>query len=435
LITKPGTSASGTKGDLILKDAASAARVSVDDTGVTVTAPVYSATTSATGSIDLTAAGGNTIDGSTTGVTITGLVTSVGDIAGSATTDATTSLLGALKTAGGMGVQLKANVGGTLAVGGDASLVAAVTDSLETAGTIVVTDTTDASSATTGSMQTLGGVGVQLNLNGGGTLAVTGAAVFGSTMAVTGAVTTADALESTGTTDATTSLTGTIKTAGGLGVQKKAHIGGTLTATGAMTVEDTSQSSSDTTGAMMIKGGIGIEKAAFVGMTLAVTGAVTFSATLDVTGATTSGGVIKTTDTTQATTSLTGALQTLGGLGVSLKANLGGTLDIAGVATTAAITTTGAVTAGAFMKSTATTDATTTTSGSLKSEGGLGVKLATFVGGDAKFEGAVKLTGAESTPASASATCAKGTIVWDTLYMYVCTATNTWKRMAVGTWS
>jgi len=120
---------------------------------------------------------------------------------------------------------------------------------------------------------------------------------------------------------------------------------------------------------------------------------------------------------------------------VSLKANLGGTLDIAGVATTAAITTTGAVTAGAFMKSTATTDATTTTSGSLKSEGGLGVKLATFVGGDAKFEGAVKLTGAESTPASASATCAKGTIVWDTLYMYVCTATNTWKRMAVGTWS
>ena len=61
--------------------------------------------------------------------------------------------------------------------------------------------------------------------------------------------------------------------------------------------------------------------------------------------------------------------------------------------------------------------------------------VAEHLAADAKFEGAVKLTGAESTPASASATCAKGTIVWDTLYMYVCTATNTWKRMAVGTWS
>ena len=39
-----------------------------------------------------------------------------------------------------------------------------------------------------------------------------------------------------------------------------------------------------------------------------------------------------------------------------------------------------------------------------------------------------------STPASASATGAVGTIVWDTSYIYVCIATNTWKRSPLSTW-
>jgi hypothetical protein len=39
-----------------------------------------------------------------------------------------------------------------------------------------------------------------------------------------------------------------------------------------------------------------------------------------------------------------------------------------------------------------------------------------------------------STPASASATGAAGTITWDSNYIYVCTATNTWKRVAIATW-
>lgn len=41
---------------------------------------------------------------------------------------------------------------------------------------------------------------------------------------------------------------------------------------------------------------------------------------------------------------------------------------------------------------------------------------------------------ASSTPASASATGAAGTIAWDANYIYVCTATNTWKRVAIATW-
>lgn len=38
------------------------------------------------------------------------------------------------------------------------------------------------------------------------------------------------------------------------------------------------------------------------------------------------------------------------------------------------------------------------------------------------------------TPASAAAAGTTGTICWDTGFIYVCTATNTWKRVAIATW-
>ena len=40
----------------------------------------------------------------------------------------------------------------------------------------------------------------------------------------------------------------------------------------------------------------------------------------------------------------------------------------------------------------------------------------------------------DKTPASASATGSKGEIVWDSNYVYVCVATNTWKRASLSTW-
>lgn len=39
------------------------------------------------------------------------------------------------------------------------------------------------------------------------------------------------------------------------------------------------------------------------------------------------------------------------------------------------------------------------------------------------------------TPASASATGTAGEVAWDANYIYVCTATNTWKRVAISTWT
>jgi len=40
----------------------------------------------------------------------------------------------------------------------------------------------------------------------------------------------------------------------------------------------------------------------------------------------------------------------------------------------------------------------------------------------------------QNTPASTTATGTIGQACWDTAYIYICTATNTWKRVAIATW-
>jgi hypothetical protein len=62
------------------------------------------------------------------------------------------------------------------------------------------------------------------------------------------------------------------------------------------------------------------------------------------------------------------------------------------------------------------------------------------VGGNANVRGNITLQGTyltittPLTPASASAAGTPGQIGWDTSYIYVCTALNTWKRAALATW-
>lgn len=52
------------------------------------------------------------------------------------------------------------------------------------------------------------------------------------------------------------------------------------------------------------------------------------------------------------------------------------------------------------------------------------------------FDGTTDLQIALKTavPASASATGDPGDVSWDADYLYICTATDTWKRVAVATW-
>lgn len=54
--------------------------------------------------------------------------------------------------------------------------------------------------------------------------------------------------------------------------------------------------------------------------------------------------------------------------------------------------------------------------------------------GTLTLHGSAKIINTESTPASASATGTKGQIVFDGSYVYVCTATNTWRRAEIKVW-
>jgi len=62
--------------------------------------------------------------------------------------------------------------------------------------------------------------------------------------------------------------------------------------------------------------------------------------------------------------------------------------------------------------------------------GGVGISASLVLSGSSNV---FRISNAQ-TPASATATGTAGTIAWDTSYIYVCTATNTWKRVAISTW-
>ncbi len=69
---------------------------------------------------------------------------------------------------------------------------------------------------------------------------------------------------------------------------------------------------------------------------------------------------------------------------------------------------------------------------------GAGVGTGVTAAGGVNITGNLAVTGdtviATETPASASATGTAGQIAWDASYIYICTATNTWKRVAIATW-
>jgi hypothetical protein len=184
-------------------------------------------------------------------------------------------------------------------------------------------------------------------------------------------------------------------------------VAGTTTLNGTVDINNTADISGNTT----IGGTLGVTGVSTLD-SVAVTNNATVGGTLGVTGVSTLGeidasGVADIADT------LTLSKATGTGLQVDADANIDGSLTVTGFTT--------------FQDTVSFADANSISAAGVISTAGNIVALGTVFGSFLAADPA-------NAPASASATGTTGSIVADADYIYVCTATNTWKRVAIATW-
>ena len=234
------------------------------------------------------------------------------------------NIFGALDIYGGLDIGGNVFIRGTLNVDEVATFSknVGITGNLTTNGTLSVVGT----STLTGKLTANGGIATT-SITASGTVAITqNLAVAGDT-SLGGE--TSDKIEITGVT----TISGPVSITGNVGIiGNTSHNGivyfanGTTyyinnAATGnlnALTLNNTTDSSSTSTGALIIKGGVGIAKQ------LRVAGNTTLSGTLTVTGATTLN------NTTDSSSTSTGALIVKGGVGIAKQLRVGGNTTLTG---------------------------------------------------------------------------------------------------------
>lgn len=132
------------------------------------------------------------------------------------------------------------------------------------------------------------------------------------------------------TLDSTSSITGAIRTSGGISAAKAlwvgglANIAGAVTMQGALVGDAVTDSTSISSGAFQTDGGLGVTKALWVGGLANIAGAVTLQSTLAVTGAVTLSGAIKGFNTQTET----GATASLSASSFAVICNRAGTVTL-----------------------------------------------------------------------------------------------------------
>ena len=252
-------------------------------------------------------------------------------------------------------------LGGGLGVTGDIHATHANLEDVE-ADSIDVTDTTAATNKTTGALTVAGGVGIS-------------GATFGAAATFDGVTSVTNATAATGKTD------GALVVTGGVGISG-ATFGAAATFDGVTSVTNATAATGKTDGALVVTGGVGISGATFgaaatfdgvtsvtnaTAATSKTDGALVVTGGVGISGATfgaaaTFDGVTSVTNATAATGKTDGALVVTGGVGIS-GALFGSTADLDGVVTL-----------------TDTTEATSSTTGALKAAGGVGIAKDVYVG-------------------------------------------------------
>lgn len=288
-------------------------------------------------------------------------------------------------------------------------------------GATTITDATDASSTTTGSLQTAGGLGVAKK------------SYFGDVVTVS-AVGNAARFDAVDTGGATITLNARLNSAGSPALQTQTNHSILFAPNNAAKMQ-LYPSGGLYLGVTPVDPGSGNLKMDGT-LTVSGTGTSSFAGQTNFTKDAAAGWNVQPVTNTNAAlgTFVNAGGTTYLGADNSTGANFGtayATCLVAGTANSLILGTSGTArltigaTTGAVSLS-STTASTSTSTGALVVSGGVGVAGKIFSGGGLNIP-----TG---TPATSGATGTAGDIQWDASYIYVCTATNTWKRAALSTW-
>ncbi len=180
---------------------------------------------------------GDIVTGVQTGITQVGTLTELnvaGDLSITSTTDSSNLTTGSIKTAGGMAITKTLRVGtgiyGTLQTGSQTNITEVGTlTGLTSSGDVAISSATDSTTLTSGSIVTAGGVGIAKTLN-------VGTGIYGSiqtpSQTAINQVGTLLSLDVSGgvtlgsTTDANSYSSGALQIAGGVGIAKKLYVEG-----------------------------------------------------------------------------------------------------------------------------------------------------------------------------------------------------------------
>ena len=183
-----------------------------------------------------------------------------------------------------------ASSGGITTCGGDifAGDSIGVLKDINVGAAATISGTTESTSSTTGAITAAGGVGIAKDLFVGDAIDVTKDLKVGAAATITGALTGSTgtfsgAVNVDATTDSTSSSTGPLIVDGGLGVAKNVYIGAGLSVAGTLTYEDVT--SVDSVGLITAKSGVNItggELTVGSGITMGIAGVATFSGTSDI---------------------------------------------------------------------------------------------------------------------------------------------------------